>query len=93
MAEKCKSEGCKECSCHEVDLADPRACDDLCHRCPAVDVLVNNAGVFGPSSGSGEHAARTACSTTRTAAVLSAQPAPSAAELPIGCLVRERDAC
>lgn len=46
---KCKGEGATSCECHTCDLSDPKQCDDLCKKLTDVDVLVNNAGIFGPS--------------------------------------------
>ena len=46
---KCKGEGASSCECHTCDLSDFKQCDELCKKLGHVDVLVNNAGVFGPS--------------------------------------------
>ncbi len=52
-AEHCKSEGCAGCECHLVDLgygdSVTRWAQDLVKKHGTVDVLVNNAAVFGPS--------------------------------------------
>lgn len=49
MSSKCGGMGAESCDCHECDLADPKACDAICSKIGDTDVLINNAGVFGPS--------------------------------------------
>jgi len=50
----CKSEGSPGCHCHcyEADLSEYNAIEELCKKCAGqtVDVLINNAGVFGSAS-------------------------------------------
>ena len=48
---QCTSEGCARCECITADLADVSSCDQLCKQLANknIDVLVNNAGMFGPS--------------------------------------------
>lgn len=50
-AEKCKQEGASEVMCHTCDVSDPDALEECCKKFEGmhVDVLVNNAGVFGPT--------------------------------------------
>lgn len=49
IVDKCKSAGAKMCECHCCDLTNTSACNELCSKLGHVDVLVNNAGEFGPS--------------------------------------------
>ena len=41
---------CASCECITCDLSDMKQCDQLCNKLSSVDVLVNNAGIFGPSA-------------------------------------------
>lgn len=47
----CKSMGSSKCECHVCDLSKGEDCANLCSKLGGadIDVLVNNAGVFGPS--------------------------------------------
>jgi len=46
----CRSMGCADCQCHTCDLSKSEECANLCSKLSGIDfdVLVNNAGMFGP---------------------------------------------
>jgi short-subunit dehydrogenase len=46
----CRSMGSPQCVCHTCDLSKSEECANLCSKLSGadIDVLVNNAGVFGP---------------------------------------------
>lgn len=47
--QECKNMGASKVETHQCDLSDPSAIDKLCQTVGDIDVLVNNAGEFGPS--------------------------------------------